>query len=154
MEQIKPEQIQRLLNEGTPQPSELPNVRASYAASVMEQLNRYFAGNPARPVDEEFDLMVETWTITLQDLVPEYRLAECFVYVRQHRTSTFQIQVEEICAAWESMKAAERALRPVDHPVFAKDVCKQCNGTGTKLFKAFDKQLGREYTYGAPCDHQ
>lgn len=98
--------------------------------------------------------MVETWTDALQDVVPEYRLPEVFVYVRQRRATTFQLQPEEVCAAWNAMKIAERNLRPAEHPVFAKDVCRQCNGTGTRLFKAVDKQLGREYTYGEACDHQ
>lgn len=98
--------------------------------------------------------MISTWTETLQDAVPEYRLAECFVHVRQHRTTTFQIQPEEIVAAWNQIKQAELALRPTEKPTFAKDVCGQCNGTGTRLFKKIDRVLGREYTYGEDCNHQ
>lgn len=121
---------------------------------MAEQLTKYFAGNPAKPGDEEFRVMVATWTEALQDIVPEYRLAEVFVYVRQRRTTTFQLQPEEICTAWRAMKESEKVLRPTQAPVFAKDVCKQCNGTGTRLFKKFDKVLGREYVYGEACDHQ
>lgn len=120
----------------------------------MDQLTRYFAGNPARPVDDEFELMVESWALTLQDLVPEYRLAEVFVYARQNRATTYQLDVSEICSAWNAIKAAERVLRPAEKPsAFAKDVCIHCNGTGTKLIKRMDFELGREYVYGEPCTH-
>jgi hypothetical protein len=120
----------------------------------MDQLNLYFAGNPARPVDEEFDLMVESWTLTLQDAVPEYRLPEVFVHVRRNRVNTFVLDVSEICGAWQQMKAAERALRPTQKPTYATEVCKDCNGTGTKLVKRMDRELGREYVYGEACNHQ
>src|SRR5690242_12126543 len=114
MEQVKPEQIKRLLNEGTPQSSGIVTVRASYAASVTDQLNLYFAGNPVRPVDDDFDLMVESWTLTLQDLVPEHRLPEVFIHARQNHATTFVLDVSEICSAWNQMKTAERALRPME----------------------------------------
>src|SRR5689334_9829244 len=131
MEQVSPQAIRRLLNEENPLSTDNSRLSPSYGAVVAEQLTKYFAGNPSKPIGDEFRTMIGTWTETLQDVVPEYRLAECFVYVRQHRTTTFQIQPEEICAAWEAMKQAERALRPTQAPVFAKDVCRQCNGTGT-----------------------
>lgn len=121
----------------------------------MDQLNRYFAGNPTRPVGEEFDLMVETWTVTLQDVVPEYRLPEAFIYARQNRATAYQLDVSEICTAWNQIKAAEKVLRPTKTPgAFAKDVCIHCNGTGTRLFKKMDFDLGREYTYGKACTHE
>jgi len=98
--------------------------------------------------------MIATWTETLQDIVPEYRLAEVFVHARRNRSTTYQLDVSEICAAWKEMKEAERVLRPTEKPTYAKEVCKQCNGTGTRLFKKFDSVLGREYMYGEACDHQ
>jgi hypothetical protein len=126
----------------------------SYGAVVAEQLTRYFAGKSFQPGDDEFDLMVADWTMILQNAVPEYRLTEVFENVRRSRSTTFALEPAEIKTEWDRMKAAERNLRPAEHPVFAKDVCKQCNGTGTRLFKAVDKQLGREYTYGEECNHQ
>jgi hypothetical protein len=98
--------------------------------------------------------MIATWTETLQDVVPEYRLAEAFVYARQHRSTTFQLDVSEVCAAWAQIKEAERVLRPAQKPAFAKEVCKDCNGTGTKLIRKMDFDLGREYTYGMACNHE
>src|ERR1043165_169257 len=107
MEPVNPEHIKRLLNEGTPQPSVNSNVRDSYVAEVTEQLTRYFAGNPAKPIDEEFDLMVEAWTLTLQDAVPEHRLAEAIAHARRTRNSTFTLDVSEVCTAWQVIKASE-----------------------------------------------
>jgi hypothetical protein len=117
-------------------------------------LTNYFAGKPIQPGDDEFDLMVADWTNILQHAVPEYRLAEVFASVRRNRTTNFALEPHEITAEWDRMRQAEKSLRPTQAPVFAKDVCIHCNGTGTKLFKAFDKQLGKEYTYGKACDHQ
>lgn len=98
--------------------------------------------------------MVSEWTRVLQDVVPEYRLAEVFVRVRQTRTTVFAMDVSEICRTWDEMKSAERSLRPATRPIYSKDVCKQCNGTDTRLFKRFDPVLGREYEYAEVCDHQ
>jgi hypothetical protein len=77
-----------------------------------------------------------------------------FVHVRRNRTTNFQVDVSEICAAWRQMKEAERALRPTQKPTYATEVCKDCNGTGTKLVKRMDRELGREYVYGEACNHQ
>jgi hypothetical protein len=154
MEQINSERIKQLLNEGTPQPSGHANVRPSYAASVMNQLNRYFAGNPARPVEDEFDLMVEAWTLTLQDLVPEHRLAECIASARRERTSTFTLDVSEVCVAWQRIKVAERESMPRigRYDFRGKEVCPHCNNTGTRLIVKRDPFLQRDYTYGVPCE--
>jgi hypothetical protein len=120
----------------------------------MNQLNRYFAGNPARPVDDEFDLMVETWTLTLQDVVPEHRLAECVTSARRERNSNFTLDVSEVCHAWQRIKAAERAVPPVGtYDWKSKEVCPKCNNTGTQLFVKRDPILGRDYTYGEKCEH-
>src|SRR5687768_16640935 len=112
MQPVSPENIKRLLNEETTPSNGTANVRPSYAASVMDQLNRYFAGNPARPVDDELDLMVESWTLTLQDSVPEYRLAEAIAEARRSRNSNFTLDVSEVCAAWQRIKTAEREAMP------------------------------------------
>lgn len=154
MNQVDKQAIQALLNEGSPLSTDTSRLSPSYGAAVAEQLAKYFAGNPAKPGDAEFRLMVATWTETLQDVVPEYRLADVFVWVRRNRSTTFQIDVSEICSAWKQMKEAERSLPPPNQSVWAKDVCKDCNGTGTKLVKRMDFQLGREYTYGEYCDHR
>jgi hypothetical protein len=98
--------------------------------------------------------MVADWTNILQHDVPEYRLAEVFVNVRRNRSTTYALEPSEIKAEWDRMKQAERSLRPTQAPVFAKEVCRQCNGTGTRLFKKTDVALGREYEYGEACDHQ
>lgn len=152
MAQTNPQAIRALLNEGTPQSVDGSKLSLSYKAVVTAQLTNYFAGKPSQPGDEEFDLMVEDWTQILQDAVPEYRLAEVFVNVRRNRTSTFALEPAEISAEWVRMKQAEKALRPAQAPVFAKDVCPNCNGTGTRLRKRVDVQLGREYTYGEACE--
>ena len=154
MEQINPERIKQLLNEGTPQPSGRANVRTSYAASVMNELNRYFAGNPSRPVDEELDLMVEAWTLTLQDLVPERRLAECIASARRERSSTFTLDVSEVCGAWQRIKTAEREAMPRvgQYDFRGKEVCPHCNNTGTRLMVKRDPLLQRDYTYGVSCE--
>jgi hypothetical protein len=125
----------------------------SYGVVVAEQLTKYFAGNPSKPGDEEFRLMIGTWTESLQDVVPEYRLPDVFVWLRQNRTSTFQLSVEEVCQAWQKMKVAERVLKPVEKPAFATDVCRDCNGTGTKLRTRRDHDLGMDYVYGEHCYH-
>src|ERR1051326_985974 len=145
MERVNPQAIKRLLNEGTPLSTEDLPLSPSYGAVVAEQLTKYFAGKPVQPGDDEFDLMVADWTGILQEIVPEYRLAEVFANVRRNRTKTFALEPSEICAEWDRMKHAERALRPAQKPAFAKDVCKDCNGTGTKLIKKMDFELGREY---------
>src|ERR1041384_2836852 len=154
MAQTNPQAIKQLLNEGTPQSIADSRLSLSYKAVVTAQLTRYFAGKPIQPGDDEFDLMAADWTSILQDAVPEYRLAEVFENVRRNRTTTFALEPSEIRAEWDRMKIAEKSLRPTDVPVFAKDVCKQCNGTGTRTFKKFDSVLGREYTYGEECDHK
>lgn len=120
----------------------------------MDQLNRYFAGNPARPVDEEFDLMVEAWTLTLQDLVPEHRLGEAIAHARQSRNSNFVLDVSEICFAWQRIKAAERSVPPVGTFDWRSEkVCPHCHNTGTKLIVKRDPVLQRDYTYGVVCKH-
>lgn len=118
----------------------------------MDQLNRYFAGNPARPVDDELDMMVEAWTLTLQDAVPEHRLAEAIAEARRTRNSNFTLDVSEVCTAWQRLKAAERAVPPVGTFDWrARDVCPSCHNTGTKLIIKRDPMLGRDYTYVVPC---
>jgi hypothetical protein len=120
----------------------------------MDRLNRYFAGNPARPVEDDFDLMVEEWTLTLQDAVPEHRLAEAITLARQSRTSNFVLDVSEVCSAWQKIKAAERnnAPRVGQYDYRGKEVCPRCNNTGTRLIVKRDPLLQRDYTYGVPCE--
>ena len=151
MAQTNPQAIRALLNEETQNSDEDSAGRSSYRAAINLQLTNYFAGKPVQPGGDEFDLMVDDWTRILQDVVPEYRLAEAFVNVRRNRTTTFALEPSEIIAEWARMKQAERVLRPAQAPVFAKDVCPECNGTGTRLRKRVDVQLGREYTYGEAC---
>lgn len=156
MDRINPDKIRQLLNEGTQKPSESTNVSESYAAAVMDQLNRYFAGNPARPIGEEFDVMVETWTITLQDVVPESRFPEVFKYARANRSSNFIMDVSEVCGAWRTVRESERQNLPRigQYDYRGTSVCPKCNGTGTKPFVKRDPVLGRDYTYGAHCNHE
>lgn len=125
----------------------------SYGAAVAEQLMRYFAGNPAKPGDREFELMVAEWTRILQDAVPEYRLGDAFVYARQTRNSNFQMDVSEVCAAWKLIQDAERSVPPTGSYEWsrARKVCPDCNNTGTRLVIKRDAQLGRDYTFGIPC---
>jgi hypothetical protein len=114
-----------------------------------------FAGNPSRPDENEFALMVATWTEALQNVVPEHRLAEIFVYARQNRNSSFLMDVSEVCAAWKSIKESERHALPRigQYDYRGTQVCRSCNSTGTKLVSKRHAVLGRDYTYGIPCDH-
>lgn len=129
-------------------------MRASYAAEVTEQLTKYFAGNPAKPIDEEFDLMVDAWTETLQDTVPEHRLAESIAEARRTRNSNFTLDVSEVCAAWQRLKAAERSTPPIGTFDWrATNVCPKCKNTGTRVFVKRDPILGRDYEYGEACSH-
>lgn len=153
MERIKPQAIRRLLKEGSPISEDTRRLSPSYGARVAEQLMKLFAGNPARPSESEFKLMVGAWTETLQDAVPEYRLGDAFVTARQTRNSNFQMDVSEVCAAWTVIREAERSIPPTGSYEWdrARKVCPDCNNTGTKLIVKRDAQLGRDYTYGVPC---
>lgn len=119
----------------------------------MNELDRYFAGNPARPVDDEFDLMAEAWTLTLQDLVPERRLGEAISHARQSRNSNFVLDVSEVCSAWQRIKGAERSVPPVGtYDWRSRNVCPRCLNTGTRLIVRRDPLLQRDYTYGEACE--
>lgn len=119
------------------------------------ELLKLFAGNPSRPSEAEFKLMVAAWTETLQGVVPEYRVAECFVLARQRHNSSFLLDVSEVCEAWNQIRAAEKNNMPrvgqYDYRGF--EVCPKCNGTGTRLVVKRDNTLGRDYTYGMACTH-
>lgn len=121
----------------------------------MKQLMKLFAGNPSRPSEQEFKLMVAAWTEALQDLVPEHRLAEAFVHARQTRNSSFLMDVSEVCGAWNSIREAERYVVPRigQYDYRGTEVCPKCNGTGTQLFVKRDPVLQRDYTYGKACEH-
>jgi len=113
----------------------------------------YFAGNPAKPGDREFELMVAEWTRVLQDAIPEYRLGDAFVHARQNRNSNFQMDVSEVCAAWNVIRDAERSMPACGSYEWsrARQVCHDCNNTGTKLIVKRDAQLGRDYVHSVPC---
>jgi len=123
---------------------------------VAEQLTKMFAGNPSRPEGAEFELMVATWTEALQDAVPEHRFVEMFIHARRNRNSSFLMDVSEVCATWKSIKETERHALPRigQYDYRGTQVCPTCNGTGTKLFLKRDPVLGRDYTYGAYCNHE
>lgn len=113
-----------------------------------------YAGNPSRPDDDEFRLMIATWTETLQDLVPEQRLNEVFVYARRNRNSNFQMDVSEVCAAWNQIRESERHAMPRvgQYDYRGTNVCPHCNNTGTRLVVKRDPLMQRDYTYGIPCE--
>lgn len=115
---------------------------------------KLFAGNPSRPSESEFKLMVAAWTEALQHVVPEHRLAEAVVYARQTRNSSFLMDVSEVCGAWNSIREAERTALPRigQYDYRGKEVCPQCHNTGTRLVVKRDPILGRDYTYGIPCE--
>lgn len=153
---VQAENIKRLLNEGEPQAStDSSRLSMSYGHRVAEELTKLFAGNPSRPSENEFRLMVAAWTQVLQDVVPEYRLAEAFVHARRNRNSTFAIDVSEICAAWQQIREAERNALPRlgQYDFRGTNVCPTCNGTGTKLVVKRDNTLGRDYTFATHCSH-
>lgn len=122
---------------------------------VSEQLAKMFAGNPSRPEGDEFKLMVATWTEALQNVVPEHRLAETFVYARQNRNSSFLMDVSEVCGAWKSVRESERYAVPRigQYDYRGTEVCPKCNNTGTKLIVRRDPEMQRDYTYGMVCNH-
>jgi len=121
---------------------------------VAEQLAKLFAGNPSRPDEHEFKLMVAAWTETLQDVVPEYRLADAFVHARRGRNSSFLMDVSEVCGAWVQLRETERHALPRvgQYDYRGREVCPQCHNTGTKLVVKRHPTLGRDYTYGVPCE--
>lgn len=115
-----------------------------------------FAGNPSRPEGEELRVMVAAWTQVLQDVVPEHKLAEAFVYARQNRNSTFQMDVSEVCNGWTKLREAQRMALPRvgQYDFRGTEICRHCNGTGTRLVVKRDPTLGRDYTYGIICRHE
>jgi hypothetical protein len=120
---------------------------------VSEQLTKMFAGNPSTPDAEEFRLMVATWTEALQDVVPEHRLNDAFLHARRNRSSNFLMDVSEVCGAWGAIREAEKSIPATGSYEWsrAREVCPDCNNTGTKLIVKRDPTLGRDYTYGVPC---
>src|SRR5688572_16805108 len=124
--------IQRLLNEGQQASGECSRLLRSYAAKVAEQLTKMFAGNPSRPDDEEFRLMIATWTEALQPFVPEHRFVEIFVTTRQNRNSNFLMDVSEVCATWNRVREAERFALPRvgQYDYRGTSVCPSCKNTG------------------------
>jgi hypothetical protein len=117
-------------------------------------LTRYFAGNPAKPIDEEFDLMVDAWVDALQHSVPERRLGECIADARRERKSTFILEPSDVYAVWLRIKAAERDAMPRigQYDYRGKEVCPECKNTGTRLIVKRDQLLNRDYTYGLHCE--
>jgi len=115
---------------------------------------KLFAGNPSRPSETEFKLMVGVWTEAMQGIVPEARIGESFVHARQNRNSSFQMDVSEVCAAWKQIREAERHALPRmgRYDYRGTKVCPDCHNTGTKLIVKRDPELQRDYTYGVPCE--
>jgi hypothetical protein len=99
--------------------------------------------------------MVAVWTEALQDVVPETRIGEAFVYARQNRNSSFLMDVSEVCAAWKTLRESEKHVIPRigQYDYRGTEVCRHCNGTGTKLTVKRHPVLGRDYTYGELCKH-
>lgn len=153
MERVNPEAIRRLLNDGNPISEDTQRLSPSYGARVAEELMKLFAGNPSRPSESEFKLMVGAWTETLQDAVPEYRLGDAFVHARRTRNSNFQLDVSEVCNAWKTIREAERSIPATGSYEWsrAREVCADCNNTGSKLMVKRHPVLGRDYTYSVPC---
>jgi hypothetical protein len=114
---------------------------------------KLFAGNPSRPSESEFKLMVGAWTETLQDAVPEYRLGDAFVHARQNRNSNFILDVSEVCAAWKVIKEAEKSIPATGSYEWsrAREVCPKCFNTGYRQTIRRDPVLGRDYVYSVPC---
>lgn len=153
MDRINPTAIRRLLNEGSPISEDTHRLSPSYGAKVAEQLMKLFAGNPSRPSESEFKLMVGAWTETLQDVVPEYRLGDAFVHARQNRNSSFVMDVSEVCNAWKVIKEAEKSIPATGSYEWsrAREVCPDCNNTGYRQTIRRDPVLGRDYVYSVPC---
>jgi hypothetical protein len=97
--------------------------------------------------------MVGAWTETLQDVVPEYRLADAFVYARQTRNSSFVMDASEVCNSWKLIKEAEKSIPATGSYEWsrAREVCPDCNNTGYRQTIRRDPILGRDYIYSIPC---
>ncbi len=151
MERTSPQAIKRLLNEGQPDLETGSRLSRSYGLKVSEQLTKMFAGNPASPEAEEFRLMIASWTETLQDVVPEYRLNDAFLHARRNRNSNFVMDVSEVCNAWNLIKQAEKSAIGRYELSSAREVCPFCNNTGYRVAVRRDPVLGLDYACSIPC---
>lgn len=125
----------------------------SYAAAVGEILTKSRAGIAQQLSDEEFDFTVDSWVEVLYGHVPEARLNDAYVHASRTRSSTFPLTQYELCDAWNQIRTAERNAPPIGtYDYRGREVCPDCNDTGTKLIVKRDLVLGRDYTYGVPCD--
>lgn len=111
------------------------------------------AGTSQQLGDEEFQYTLASWLEVLFGHVPEHRLNETYVHASRTRNSTFPLTQYEMCEAWNQIRAAERTMPPVGtYEYRGRKVCPDCHNTGTKLVVKRDPILGRDYTYGLPCE--
>ena len=125
----------------------------SYAAAVADILTKSRAGIAQQLSDEEFDFTVDSWVEVMYGHVPEARLNDTYLHASRNRNSTFPLTQYEMCEAWNQIKSAERAMPPIGTFDYrGREVCPHCNNTGTRLIVKRDPVLGRDYTYGVPCE--
>lgn len=103
--------------------------------------------------DEEYKFVVGTWVETLAGVVPESRLNDCYLHAARNRDNSFPMSATDMCNAWKQIKEAERSMPATGTYEWsrAREVCHDCNSTGTILFVKRHAVLGRDYTFGKPC---
>jgi len=118
----------------------------SYAAMLAEIITKSNVGRQ-QFTREETQLAVGVFYEVLYGAVPEQRLNDCYLFVKRNRATTFALQPEELCAAWNEIKAAER-YKNTSTKQLTHGFCEKCNNTGTEVIR----QPG--YTNARPCNHQ
>lgn len=103
--------------------------------------------------DDEFQFTLAAWVEVLYGHVPEAKLNDAYIHASRTRNSTFPLTQFELCEAWNQIKAAERSIPPVGSYEWsrAREVCPDCNNTGTRLVVKRHPVLGRDYSYAIPC---
>jgi hypothetical protein len=126
----------------------------SYAARVSEVITKARAGLTPYLEPDEFKFLVGQWTETLLGFVPEYRLNDCYLHAARTRDTSFPMTATDMCNAWRQIQEAERSTPSVGTYDWsrAREVCSECNGTGTVLFVKRREDLGRDYTYARYCN--
>lgn len=112
------------------------------------------AGLPSQVVGDEFKFLIGQWVEILGSVVPEHRLHDCYLHSARTRDTSFPMTATDMCTAWKQIREAERSMPPIGSYEWsrAREVCPMCNNTGSRLFVKRDAQLGRDYTYSAPCE--
>ena len=120
----------------------------TYAARVGEILTKSRAGNAQQLSDEEFQFALAAWLEVLYGAVPEHRLNDCYVFAKRNRSTTFALQPEELCMAWNEIRQSEMHKQP-NAKQLTHGFCEKCNNTNTEAIR---NERGAIIA-GKPCSH-